>query len=233
MYKQFAKYYDSIYQWKDYESESKTLRTIMRKYKTSRGKEMLDVACGTGNHIQFLKKYFNITGVDIDKDMLRIARKKLPDIKFIRGDMRNFKLNKQFDVIVCLFSAIGHLKTYTNLEKTIKNFSIHLKSGGVIIMEPFVDPKVFIDNNLSADFVDKPDLKLARMVVSKRNKSLGIFDFHFLVGEGRKIKYFVDRQYLGMFEKKKVLSMMKVAGLKAKFLRKKNEYRGRYIAVKK
>jgi ubiquinone/menaquinone biosynthesis C-methylase UbiE len=234
MYKQFAKYYDIIYQWKDYKSESLTLRKLIKKHKSSEGREMLDVACGTGNHIQYLKKYFNITGVDLDKDMLAIARKKLPDIKFIRGDMRSFRLNKLFDVIVCLFSAIGHLKTYSNLEKTIKNFSRHLKPGGVMVVEPFVDPKAFIDNHLSADFVKKYDLKLARMVVSKRNKSLGIFDFHFLVGENRRIKYFVDRQYLGMFEKKKVLKMMKDAELKSEYLKNglmKN--RGLYIGVKK
>ena len=234
MYKQFAKYYDSIYQWKDYESESKTLRTIMRKYKTSRGKELLDVACGTGNHIPYLKKYFNITGIDIDKDMLRIARKKLPDIKFIRGDMRSFRLNKQFDIIVCLFSAIGHLKTYANLEKTIKNFSRHLKQGGIMIVEPFVSPKEFSGGLIFADYVKKPDLKLARMSISKRKGNIAVLDFHFLVGEKGKIRYFIDRQFLGMFEKKKVLKMMKDAELKSEYL--KNglmKHRGLYVGVKK
>ena len=84
---------------------------------------MLDVACGTGNHTQYLKKSYNITGIDIDSDMLKIARKKFKDITFICDDMRTFRMNKQFDVIVCLFGAIAHLKTYGNLEKTINNFS--------------------------------------------------------------------------------------------------------------
>ena len=233
MYKQFAKYYDSIYKWKDYKAESERIRALIRQYKTSHGKEMLDVACGTGNHIQYLKKYFNVTGLDLDRDMLAIARKKFPDIKLIRGDMRTFKLNKQFDVIVCLFSAIGHLKSYSNLEKTIRTFSSHLKPGCVMIIEPFVSEEQFLDGLLHADYVKEPDLKITRMCVSKRKGSIGVFDFHFLVGEKEKIKYFVDRQYLGMFDKKKVLSMMKNTGLNAEFLKDglmKN--RGLYIGVK-
>ncbi len=233
MYKQFAKYYDSIYKWKDYKAESEKIRAIIKTYKTSRGKDMLDVACGTGNHIQYLKRYFNITGVDLDKYMLGIARRKFPDIKLIRGDMRTFKLDKQFDVIVCLFSAIGHLKTHANLAKTIKNFSRHLKSGGVMIVEPFVSEKQFREGLLHADYVREPDLKLARMVISKKKGSIGFLDFHFLVGEKGKIKYFVDRQYLGMFNEKEVLGFMKNSGLRAKFLKDglmKN--RGLYIGVK-
>jgi len=232
VYKSFAKYYDRMYSWKDYKAESGRLRAYIKKYKTSRGKEMLDVACGTGNHTQYLKKYFNITGIDIDKDMLAIARKKLPDIKFVRGDMRTFNLNRQFDVIVCLFSAIGHLLTYSNLEKTISNFARHLKSGGVVIIEPFISPEFYIDSILDSYNVDQPDLKLTRMNRSKRKGNVAIYDFHFLVGEKGKIRYFIDVIKLGMFESKRVLKMMKKAGLKAKYLRKRKEYRGRYIGVK-
>lgn len=233
VYKSFVKYYDRLYSWKDYKTESEKIREYVKKYKTSRGKEMLDVACGTGNHIQYLKKFFNITGIDLDKDMLRIARKKFSDVKFIHGDMRTFRLDKQFDVIVCLFSSIAHLKTYNNLEKTIRNFSQHLKQGGVVIIEPFVSPELYIDNILDAYTVDTPDLKLTRMNRSKRKGNVAIYDFHYLVGERGRIKYFAEVMKLGMFESSRVLKMMINAGLRAKFFKKRKEYRGRYIGVKK
>jgi ubiquinone/menaquinone biosynthesis C-methylase UbiE len=233
MYKQFAQYYDSIYKWKDYKAESEKIRVLINQYKISRGKDMLDVACGTGNHIQYLKKYFNITGVDLDKYMLGIAKKKFPGIKFFLGDMRAFKLNRQFDVIVCLFSAIGHLRTYANLEKTIKNFSRHLNHGGVMIVEPFVSPEHYIEGRIHAYNMNEPNLILTRMNKSERKGNIGVFNFHFLVGENGKIKYFTDKQYLGMFEPKKVLTIMRNIGLKSEFLKNglmKN--RGLYIGVK-
>lgn len=69
---------------------------MIKNYKKSDGNEMLDVACGTGSHIPYLKDQFNITGLDLDKDMLNEAGKKLPGIKFVTGDMRTFKLKKKF-----------------------------------------------------------------------------------------------------------------------------------------
>lgn len=233
MYKQFAKYYDSIYGRKDYRRETESIREIVRKYKTSRGRDLLDAACGTGNHIQFLKKYFNVTGLDLDKDMLKIARKKLPDVKFIRGDMRNFHLSKKFDIIVCLFSAIAHVKTYTGLEKTFRNFFRHLKLGGVMIVEPFAQKKHFLVNQSHAAYVNKPDLKLARICVTKRRGNIAAFDFHFLVADKTRVSYFIDRQDLGMFETKAALKIMKRIGFKAKILKGGiMKHRETYLGIK-
>jgi ubiquinone/menaquinone biosynthesis C-methylase UbiE len=166
--------------------------------------------------------------------MLRIARKKLPDIKFIKGDMRTFNLNKQFDVIVCLFSAIGHLKTNENLNKAIWNFSRHLKPGGVLLFEPFISREQFIDGHLGADFVNERNLKLARMAVGKRKGNIASFNFHFLVGEKGKIKHFTVRLGLAMFDRSRILSMMRNSGLKAKCSKKGlMKFRELYIGVKR
>ena len=232
IYNKLAKYYDKLYIWKDYKAESQKICDYIKKYKTSGGNDMLDVACGTGNHIPYLKKYFKITGIDIDQDMLKIARKKYPEVKFIRDDMRTFRINRRFDVIICLFSSIAHLKTYTNLKKTIKNFATHLKPGGVAIIEPFVQPELYIDKILDADIIDEPGFKLVRMNSSRRKGNVGIYDFHYLIGEKGKIRYFVDTMELGMYESRKVLDILKKEGLKAKFIKKPKEYRGRYIGVK-
>ncbi|TMI19100.1 hypothetical protein E6H32_03585 [Candidatus Bathyarchaeota archaeon] len=62
--------------------------------------------------------------------MLRLARKKHPDIVFHRGNMVTFKLNKRFDAITCLFSAIGHLKTKGKLRLAIRNISRHSSPAG-------------------------------------------------------------------------------------------------------
>lgn len=233
MYKQFAKYYDSIYSRKNYRTETENIRKIVREYKSSGGKDLLDAACGTGGHIQFLKNYFNVTGLDLDKDMLKIARKKVPDVKFLCSDMRDFRLNKQFDVIICLFSAIAHVKTYQGLEKTLKNFIRHLKPGGVVIVEPFENPDTFVVNRSHAAFVNKPGLKLARICISKKKGNIAVFDFHFLVADNNKISYFVDRQDLGMFETKKVLNIMNRTGFKSKILKGGiMKHRETYLGVK-
>lgn len=50
--------------------------------------------------------------------------------------MITLQLKKQFDIITCLFSSIGYVKTYENLEKSMNSFAKQLKVGGVVIIEP-------------------------------------------------------------------------------------------------
>jgi ubiquinone/menaquinone biosynthesis C-methylase UbiE len=172
MYKQLAKYYDIIYSWKDYAMEAEKVNQLIEDYKKSGGNELLDIACGTGEHDKFLKDYYKVTGLDLSENMLAIARKKNKKITYVKGNMKSFNLHKQFDVVVCLFSSIGHLLTYENLNKAARCFSRHLKQDGVLIIEPFVSPKVFTTGTPHSLYIDEPNLKLVRMNVSKRKNGI-------------------------------------------------------------
>ena len=115
MYKELAKYYDLIYHWKDYKAEAETIQNLIKKYKTSDGNNLLDVGCGTGMHIKYFRDEFACTGIDINKEMVEVAKTKVEGVSFKQGDMVDFDLNIEFDVILCLFSSIGYVKTYDNL----------------------------------------------------------------------------------------------------------------------
>lgn len=213
MYKLTAKYYDKIYHWKDYGKESEKIKSLIKKYKKSDGNEMLDAACGTGNHIPYLKDQFDITGLDLDKDMLKEAGKKHPDIKFIRGDMRTFKIRKNFDVILCMFSAIAYMHTKVNLRKAIRNFSVHLKEGGLMIIEGFIPPEKFKPNLVHAVFYDKPDLKICRATKATRNRHIMTMDLHILAADKKGVKYVNEIHKLAMYEDKVLSGIMKEEGL--------------------
>lgn len=234
-YMALAKYYDLIYSWKDYKKEAGIIHRLIQKHKKTKGKEVLEVACGSGNHIQYLKGSYTVTGIDINQGILSIAKKKFPKIRFVKANMISFNLRKQFDVVLCLFSSIGYVKTYKNLEKTIACFSKHVKQGGVVIIEPFISPKNYKTGNISANIVDKPDVKIARMNQSKRKGNISILDFHFLITTKEKgVQYFRDKHELGLFEEKKVVAIMKKKGFDARYL--KNglmKDRGLYIGIKK
>jgi ubiquinone/menaquinone biosynthesis C-methylase UbiE len=229
-----AEYYDLIYSGKNYKKESERVHAIIRKYCTSGGTELLDVACGTGNHIVHLKKHYRITGTDISKTMLAIARKKYPRVKFVAGDMRSFDLKKKFDAVACLFSSVGYMKTPGNLEKAIGNFSRHLKPGGVMIIEAFVDPKAYRTGSMHAIVVDGPGMKLVRAGVSKRRGNVALLDFHFLVVTSSGVSYFKSRHDLGLFSKPLFLRLMRKSGMRALYLKDGlMKTRGLYVGIKK
>ena len=74
MYHELARYYDGIEAGKDYRSESKRLEVIARRLGRSGRTTWLDVACGTGRHLEFLSRRHPTVGVDSSPEMLRIAR---------------------------------------------------------------------------------------------------------------------------------------------------------------
>lgn len=234
MYKEFADIYDLIYSFKDYKKEVKKIKKLIKKYKITDGNELLDVACGTGKHLQYFKDSFICTGVDINEGMLNVAKNKVKGVIFKQADMVNFDLNNEFDIIISLFSSIGYVKTYTNLEKTIVNFANHLKQGGVLIIEPWFTKSTYWVGHPGMTTYDGDDIKIARLNTAKIENDLSVMDMHYLIVEKNKdVKYFVDKHELGLFDTDKTLELMKKAGLKAEFLKDGlMKERGLYIGVK-
>jgi len=231
LYDRSAELYDAIYSFKNYEEEATKLNQIIQKRKRSSGNDLLEVACGTGNHVTYLKSHYAVEGLDINERMLRIARKKHPDIVFHRGDMVSFKLNKQFDAITCLFSAIGHLKTKRKLGLAIRNMSRHLKPGGVLVVEPWFTPQQWHRRSVHANFVDKPELKIARMNISKARGRLSVMDMHHLVATPKRVEHFVERLELGLFTKDEYLDAFRGANLETTYDPEGIMGRGLYIGT--
>ncbi len=234
MYKKLAKYYDLIYHWKDYEKESYSIKELVKKYKKSDGNKLLDVGCGTGKHIEQFKDEFSCTGIDINNEMVEVAKTKFKDVIFHQGDMVDFNLKTEYDVILCLFSAIGYVKTYSNLEKTLKNFANHLKKGGVLIIEPWFTKSTYWAGKPGMTTYDGIDVKIARLNTTKIDGDLSIMDMHYLIVEKNEdVIHYVDTHELGLFETNKTLDFMEKASIQAEFLKDGlMKDRGLYIGVK-
>jgi predicted TPR repeat methyltransferase len=97
MFKHSARLYDRIYDFKDYRAEAEALAELIRRDLRSGGRRLLDVACGTGLHLQLLRAEFEVEGLDLDGDLLEIAHERLPGIPLHQGDMIDFDLGREFD----------------------------------------------------------------------------------------------------------------------------------------
>ena len=234
MYNELAKYYDLIYSWKDYKKEVNRIKKLIKKYKISDGNKLLDVGCGTGKHLDYLRDKFLCTGIDINEEILSVAKKNVKDVIFKQADMIEFDLHEKFDVIICLFSSIGYVKTYSNLKKTLENFANHLKKGGVVIIEPWFTKSTYWVGHPGMTTHDGEDIKIARLNTTKIENDLSIMDMHYLIAERNKdVKYFVDKYELGLFETDRFLEVMKEERFIAEFLKDGlMKERGLYIGIK-
>ncbi len=91
------------------------------------GKDVLDIACGTGTLFPFYRErnVRSVTGVDISPKMVKIAKSKFPETEIICGDAEEYNFGKKFDIIM-IYNAFPH---FPNPERLIKNLSEYLKEN--------------------------------------------------------------------------------------------------------
>lgn len=229
MFTHSAAFYDAIYSFKDYEREAGQVHAFIGQHCRSGGKALLDVACGTGQHLVYLRHWYQAEGLDLDESMLRIARERAPDLPLHRASMVDFKLDRRFDAITCLFSAIGYVKTEPRLRQAIRTMAGHLHPGGALLVEPWHAPDVWQVGSLRSLVIDQPDLKITRMAISGREDNVAILDFHYLVGTPQAIDYFSERHELGLFTHQQYLDAFQAAGLDVVFDPEGLMGRGLYI----
>jgi ubiquinone/menaquinone biosynthesis C-methylase UbiE len=232
MFSETAQYYDLIYSQKDYQAEVEKLLAFIGEHRSSNGDRLLEVACGTGHHIYYLKEHFSVEGMDLDPKLLEIACKRNPKITFTEGDMIDFDLGRQFDIITCLFSSIGYVKTHENLDKTIYSMMRHLTPGGLLLIEPWFTPQDWRPGTLHALVIDEPELKIVRMNLSQSEGNLSYFDFHYLIGTLEGVEHITERHELGLFKKEEMEAAFTDAGLLVLFDEEGLTGRGLYIGKK-
>ena len=213
MYTKSAAFYDAIYSFKNYPAEAAHLHALIQRHQRSPGNRLLDVACGTGRHVHALKAQgYQVEGLDLDPHLLAIAQKRNPDTRFHRADMIDFDLGERFDVVTCLFSSIGYVKSQQCLELAIANLARHLVPGGVLIVEPWYWPGFPLDR-IGQISVDLPELKLARIVNTQIVGDTYVAHFHYLVGKPDGVDYLVERHELGLFSHEQHRAAFQDAGL--------------------
>ncbi len=105
---------------------------ILDNAKVYEGKDVLDVACGTGVLIQdsLKRNVRTVTGIDFSPKMIKVASEKFKqsNVSFICRDVEQVQFDKKFDCVV-MYNAFPH---FFAPEKIIKILSSHLKTHGIL-----------------------------------------------------------------------------------------------------
>lgn len=215
MFDETADYYDAFYDaiGKDYPREAAAVVERVRELNPGAG-SLLDVACGTGRHIEALSAQLECVGVDLNPDLLAIARQRCPTVTFVCADMVELALDARFDVVTCLFSSIGYVRTEARLLQAVQAMAAHLERGGVLVVEPSFQPDEWEVGHINAVFVDELDLKAARIARADRRDDVGILDFHYLLGAEAEVAYLRETHELGLFTWEQYVDAFEQAGLR-------------------
>ncbi len=226
---QTTRYYDKFYASKNYQAEVLYLCKKIGERIHRLDMTLLDVACGTGEHARFFKQRFAVEGVDISPDMLALARRKNPDLRFFLGDMRDFELNGRYDVITCLFSSIGYLLTLEEVGQAVGNMKRHLNERGLILIEPWFTPQAWREGTIHSMMIEEMDLRLARMSTSRRQGRISIFDRHYLIGTPQGVEHYVEQHRMALYTVEEMKQAFAQNGLQAEYDPAGPTGRGLYI----
>lgn len=230
-----ADVYDAIYSQKNYEAEAQALKGFVAKYQKSNGNELLDIACGTGLHLPYLVDDYQVTGVDLSTQQLESARKRLPKLNFVQGDMRDFDLHHQFDVVTCLFSSIGYVHPYDDLAGAVKNMSGHLKPGGVLFIEPWLQPGVFDPNrppHTETGELPEKHLKVTRTAHNSIEGNISVLNMHHVIESPEGTSEFTEEHRLALYTREELGRVFTEAGLSFQYDEQGLSGRGLCIGTK-
>ncbi len=103
----------------------------------SPGARILDIGCGPGNVEALLledERVFQITGIDLSSELLKIARKHTPAVEYVLGDIRALPFaSSEYDAVIASF-CLPHL-TDDEAIQLIVDITKVLKPGGSMLPE--------------------------------------------------------------------------------------------------
>lgn len=135
LYKELAEYYFSIEnKHRNIFNDIDLIKSLIKKIDNP---SLLDLGCGTGEHLYYLNKTgIKSIGIDSSYSMNRIAKLRFPDsAEFIREDMRDINFKDKFDIVISLFGSFDYLINDEDVDKVFYNTNRALKKDGICLFE--------------------------------------------------------------------------------------------------
>lgn len=204
----------------EYVEESEQFTKLIRKYSCIEVKTLLDLGCGAGHNDYTLKKYFQVTGVDVSGPMLKLAKRLNPEATYLVGDMRTIRLSKAFDAVT-VFDSIDYMLTERELRSAFRTALAHLKLGGVFLTYQENDPERFRQSQIQYSTHRQGDIWITFI---ENNYDPDPTDttrestFVYLIRNRGQLRIETDRHVVGIFPRETWLTLLKETGFKVKRL---------------
>lgn len=129
-YEEMSLFYDQLTLDQPYESWLDIVNQFSEKKHS-----ILDIGCGTGSLTSLITDFQEITGMDLSIDMLAIASQKSNNVHWLEGDMTDFELGRQFDVITIFCDSLNYLPEKDDVISTFEHVYSHLTQDGVFMFD--------------------------------------------------------------------------------------------------
>jgi SAM-dependent methyltransferase len=134
-YDAFAPYYDSFTEASDYETWTGHVLELADGLGLG-GQTLLDLACGTGkSFMPFLRRGFAVTGCDLSSAMLAEAKRKAPEARLLRADIREMGSIGRFDLVTCFDDSLNYFLEESELAGALRSVAANVAPGGIALFD--------------------------------------------------------------------------------------------------
>ena len=170
VFEKYAKYYDLLYQDKDYKAESNYISSLIKKHHPET-KKILEFGSGSGIHGRLLGDLgYQVTGIERSQQMIDLGNQKAKlvettsNFSCLLGDCTETFIGNDFDAVISLFHVISYQTTDESITAMLNNASKQLKSGGIFIFDYWYSPAVWnYRPTLRVKKVENSELKITRI----------------------------------------------------------------------
>ncbi|MBX7183651.1 MAG: class I SAM-dependent methyltransferase [Vicinamibacteria bacterium] len=135
LYRDLAPWWHLFSSPADYRLETRPFRRLLTSCGNRPAKTLLELGSGGGNNASYLKKWFDITLVDLSAGMIETSRRLNPECAHVQGDMRTIRLGRTFDRVF-IHDAIMHMTTERDLVRALRTAFVHTRPGGAALVAP-------------------------------------------------------------------------------------------------
>lgn len=94
---------------------------------------VLDAGCGTGRvAIELARRGFEVTGVDLDADMIAAARAKAPELTWHVADLATVRVGCEFDLVALPGNVMLYCRA-SDRGRIVANLADHLHADGTLV----------------------------------------------------------------------------------------------------
>ena len=171
--------------------DGEVIETILNNAEVSSGREILDVACGTGVMIPFYleREVSFVRGIDLSPKMCGIAKGKFMqnNVEIVCADVLTYSSDRKYDCIM-VYNAFPHFDDPCLLIRTLAGM---LKGGGTLSIAHGMSREKIIEHHAGAAHVSKvlPEIsELRKMMENELEVIVSVSDDRMYQIVGRKCR---------------------------------------------
>lgn len=146
LYNELSEYYFAIEsKHRNFDEDIRLIKSLLPGDAKSK---ILDLGCGTGEHLAFLARNgFQCVGLDSSIEMINTAKSRNNfNVSYIHKDIKEFDFFEEFDLIFSLFGSFNYILNDNEIDNSLWNIWRALKPHGKCLLEIWnADPLLTIE----------------------------------------------------------------------------------------